>query len=173
MDHDNMESTIRIGPSTEYWRSISPVNTHDRRSEKEYDEFMSLARVVIGDTANDVVKAYVLQPFVGWEIGGGGGGPDLPVLILTFASGAVTALLPSLVQLVTAFLSKDQAREITVERGGDKITIKGTSRHEAMELLRLVFPELFGDKEGATQMLAKWLSESRPDETTRGEDEKD
>ena len=64
---------------------------------------------------------------------------SLPSIFLAFGSaGAFTALY----QVISKYLERHKEREISLERGGVKITIRAHSLPEERELLGKLFPEL-------------------------------
>ncbi len=73
-------------------------------------------------------------------------GPPIPLpdqilaLVLTLGSaGAFTAVY----QVLVKFLERNKDREITLQRGDTKITIRGHSLHEERALIRELYPESF------------------------------
>lgn len=77
--------------------------------------------------------------------GGGGGGPD-EILVTMIASGALGSALTTLYNSLHSYLSKDSARELTLERDGKRITVRGHSLPEEKELIRELFPEALKDR---------------------------
>ena len=74
---------------------------------------------------------------------GRGGGPGLPpeVLIAIVSSSALSTLINVIYQGVSKYLTRHEGRELTLERGGTRVTLKGRSLPEEMELIRQLFPE--------------------------------
>lgn len=93
---------------------------------------------------NGGVYEKLLMP-PGPETGGGGDGLG-EILITIVASGAVGSALTTLYNALNSYLSKDNSRELTLEREGKRITIKGHSLPEEKELIRELFPEALRER---------------------------
>jgi hypothetical protein len=71
----------------------------------------------------------------------GGGPPDIPpeILVAFVSGGALTAAINQLVQIVLTYLTRYQGRELTLEFGDKKITVKGHNKAEETELIKSLF----------------------------------
>lgn len=137
-----MKNWIIVSLSEEYYLSTrEPVTgEHGREFAKEEHEFWWLAE----DLAQIASQVYVLRPFHGAEQGGG---PEIPTLLISFASGSLAPVAIAFIQYLTKYLTRNASRELTIERGDAKVTLKGRSLSEEKQLLRMLFPELTDDPE--------------------------
>jgi hypothetical protein len=86
------------------------------------------------------LEIYSLHPFIGAEKGGGG--PDVPALLVAFGAGTLAPMVTAFVQYLMKYLSRNENRELTIERGDVKLTLKGRNLAEEKELIRMLFPEV-------------------------------
>lgn len=68
------------------------------------------------------------------------GGFPTEIVVALGSAGAFTALY----QIISNILEKDKNRELTIERDGNKITLKGHTLPEEKQLLRELAPDLIG-----------------------------
>jgi hypothetical protein len=75
----------------------------------------------------------------------GGGTPSVEILIaLAGVTGSiVTAVITAIYQSINKYMERDANREITVEKDGKRITLKGHSMPELKELFNSLYPEVF------------------------------
>ncbi len=67
-----------------------------------------------------------------------GWSPPSDIIVALGSAGVFTAVYKA----ISSFLSRNRDRELTLERGEVKITIKGHSLPEEMDLLKKIAPEL-------------------------------
>lgn len=128
----NINTWIIVSMSTEYFYSLlnQGPESKERREVLEFWRF--------GDELkNNASNIYFIHRFHGAETGGG---PEEPSLLLTITALAPVAI--SIIQAVTKYLTRNDNRELTIETGKDKITLKGRSLPEEKELLEWLFPNL-------------------------------
>jgi hypothetical protein len=136
---DLMERWLKISMSTEYFRSIQGTFSMDDNSDgyvAESQEFWMFADDLLASS----LEIYSLHPFIGAEKGGGG--PDIPALLVAFGAGTLAPMVTAFVQYLMKYLSRNENRELTIERGDVKLTLKGRSLAEEKELIRMLFPEM-------------------------------
>jgi hypothetical protein len=134
-----MDTWMMISMSAEYFRSIQ--SSESDGCTKEFSEESLEFWWFADELLRSGLQMYSLRPFNGAETGGGG--PDAPALLVTLAtSGALVQLAANLVQCLIKYLERNEKRELTIERGKTKLTLKGRSLYEEKELLRMLFPEL-------------------------------
>lgn len=63
---------------------------------------------------------------------------SIEIVVALGSAGAFTALY----QVLAKLLERNQGKEVTLERRGTKISLKGLSMHETNELLEQLTPEL-------------------------------
>ncbi|MCA9944788.1 MAG: hypothetical protein KC449_14970 [Anaerolineales bacterium] len=80
----------------------------------------------------------------------GGGGElvsiELLVVIATVSGSIATAVITAIYQTLNKYFERDGSREITIEKDGRKITLRGHSLPESKELLDWLFPEVIVDE---------------------------
>jgi hypothetical protein len=133
-----MDVWLMVSMSEEYFHSIQ--GSREERSKEfagEEFEFWWFGE----DLLKSASRIYSVRRFYGAERGGGA--PEVPALLVAFASGALAPIAAAIIQCVTKYLSRNQNRELTIERGDIKLTLKGRSLPEEKELLRMLFPELY------------------------------
>jgi hypothetical protein len=144
-----MEPTLILRAPQDY--IVSLVNKDAREEwEREEREYWQL----IDELAKNSFQVFILRPYTGEEMGGGG--VDLPDVLIALTSGLLGATVTSFYQLLIRYLSRHDNRELTVERGDRRLTIKGRSSAEERVLIRQLFPEL--------------LERSQQDRSTGGDD---
>jgi hypothetical protein len=74
-----------------------------------------------------------------FEGAGGPGGPPLELIIAL--SGTAGAICTALLSTFSKFLAKHESRELTIEREGKKLTLKGHNLKEERQLVEELFPE--------------------------------
>ncbi len=78
---------------------------------------------------------------------GGGGEFNVELLIVAELSiPVIKAVITAIYQSINKYLERDASRELTIEKDGRKITIKGHSILEQSELLEMLYPEMFLDE---------------------------
>lgn len=105
--------------------------------EATYEEEIEF-RNFIDDLASCLTPETTASPAYG---GGPGGTTTIEMLILFVSGGVFTATINAIYNLLQTYLQRYQSRELTFERDGNKITIKGQSPEEEMKWLRELFPE--------------------------------
>jgi len=73
----------------------------------------------------------------------GGGEPAVELLVAFsgMAGGIITAVITAIYQSIQKYMERNANREITLEKDGQLITLKGHSLPEMKELLQLLYPE--------------------------------
>jgi hypothetical protein len=74
-----------------------------------------------------------------------GGGIPNEIVIAFLAGGTLSGAISGLFHILTKFLARDDARELTLEKGEKKLTMKGHSLPEERVFVAELFPE-FGEK---------------------------
>ncbi len=87
----------------------------------------------------------------------GGGGQAYDIVIAFIAGGTLTAIINGIYQVIHAYLGKYQGRELTFEHGDKKITLKGRSAKEEMELLKTFFPESLNQNSSDDKVIRGYL----------------
>jgi hypothetical protein len=116
--------------------------------EKSRDKWLIEKEEILENLANKLRnEATVYQQFTPTSIPVTGGGPGLPpdIVIAFISGGALTAIINVIFQTVSKYLSRHESREVTLERGDNKITLKGRSTSEEIEMIKLLFPEVPAD----------------------------
>ncbi len=136
-----MDSTkLIIKMATDYFNIVVPDIEEYEPYPSELQEFWEFADSILY-IPSDV---YEVAKFHGSEAGG----PELeiPAILVSFSAGALAVSIQSLFQCIGKYLSRNSSREITIEKGGKKITMKGRSITEEKEFIKIIFPELLTDK---------------------------
>lgn len=137
-----MDSTkLLIKMSDDYFNIVAPDVEEYEPYPDELQEFWEFAEDVMRIPTN----VYSVTKFWGAEAGS----PELqiPAILVSFSAGALAASIQSLFQCISKYLSRNSSREITIEKGDVKLTMKGRSATEERELIKIVFPELSPDKD--------------------------
>jgi hypothetical protein len=133
-----MDIWLMVSMSEEYFHSIQ--GSQEERSKELAEEefkFWWLGE----DLLKSASRIYSVRRFYGAERGGGA--PEVPAFLVAFAYGALGQIAVAIVQYLTKYLNRNKDRELTIERGEIKLTLKGRSLPEEKELLRMLFPELY------------------------------
>ena len=126
--------------SADYFNIVVPDIEEYEPCPTEVQEFWEFAEYVMS-IPSDV---YAVTKFHGAEAGT----PELevPAILVSFSAGALAASIQSLFQCIGNYLSRNSSREITIEKEGVKLTLKGRSVAEEKEFIELLFPELLIDE---------------------------
>ena len=141
-----MDTTkLLIAMSTDYFNLVAPDIEEYEPYPAELQEFWEFAENVIR-IPSDV---YMVTKFHGVEAGS----PELevPAILVSFSAGALAASIQSLFQCIGKYFSRNSSREITIEKAGVKLTLKGRSVIEEKEFIKIFFPELLSDKNNANR----------------------
>ena len=131
--------------STDYFNIVAPDIEEYEPYPTELHEFWEFAEYVMR-IPSDV---YAVTKFHGAEAGT----PELevPAILVSFSAGALAASIQSLFQCIAKYLSRNSSREITIEKAGVKLTMKGRSVTEEKEFINILFPELLSNKNNANR----------------------
>jgi hypothetical protein len=143
-----MERWLKISMSAEYFSSIQGTSSMDDHLDgyvAESQEFWMFADDLLASS----LEIYSLHPFIGAEKGGGG--PDVPALLVAFGAGTLAPMVTAFVQYLMKYLSRNENRELTIERGDVKLTLKGRNLAEEKELIRMLFPEVLEEPEATSR----------------------
>jgi hypothetical protein len=66
---------------------------------------------------------------------------ELLIALAGVSGGVITAVVTAIYQSINKYMERDANREITLEKDGKRITLKGHSLPEAKELLEMLYPE--------------------------------
>jgi len=138
-----MNTKILISMSDSYFDIVLPEKEFDSGDTypNELTEFYEFA----ADVMRIPTDVYTVNRFYGPEAGSSLlNNPEILVAIL---AGSLAASIQSLFQCIIKYLSKNDNREITIERGETRLTIKGKDRFEEGKYIRLLFPELFAEQQ--------------------------
>jgi hypothetical protein len=133
-----MQPWLKISMSKDYFDSLGVAtnNVYDREYLAESREFWMFADELLASS----FEIDALHSFLGAEKGGGG--PDIPAMLIAFGAGTLTPMVTAFVQYLMKYLSRNENRELTIERGDVKLTLKGRSLAEEKELIKMLFPEI-------------------------------
>jgi hypothetical protein len=109
--------------------------------EEEHFDFWELAK----GSVKSSLRVYTMYEYLGEDAGGGG--VDLPDLLIAFSSGAFGVGITAFYQVLIKYLGRYEARELTIERGDTKISLKGRSLPEEKAFVKMLFPELIDGSE--------------------------
>ncbi len=131
---------LLIEMSTDYFDIVAPDIEEYEPYPVELQEFWEFAEDVMR-IPSDV---YTVTKFHGAEAGT----PELqvPAILVSFSAGALAASIQSLFQCIGKYFSRNSSREITIEKAGVKLTLKGRSLTEEKEFIKIFFPELSSNK---------------------------
>lgn len=113
--------------------------TKDNFSTDDVDKWLSEWELAVGEL-------YKLDNFTdlylrSYYYDGAGGPSGMPTEVIISVSGAAGVIASELIRVFRSFLTRDENRELTIEREGKKLTLKGHSLPEERELLAELFPE--------------------------------
>ncbi len=137
-----MDATkLLIKMSDDYFNIVAPDVEEYEPYPDELQEFWEFAEEVMR-IPTDV---YTVSKFWGAEAGS----PELqvPTILVSFSAGALAASVQSLFQCISKYFSRNSSREVTIEKGDVKLTMKGRSAVEEREFIKIVFPEFSYDKD--------------------------
>jgi hypothetical protein len=140
--NNTMKELLRISDST-----IKSESNHKLYLESELVQEMTMR---VQDAGGKIYHEFVLSAKeklnLGWV-------PPTEVIIGLGSAGVFTALY----QTISSYLTRNQNRELTLEKGNIKITIKGHSLPEETELLKKLAPELLpaGEKKKRKKKVSK------------------
>ncbi len=131
---------LLVEMSTDYFDIVAPDIEEYEPYPAELQEFWEFAEDVMR-IPSDV---YTVTKFHGAEAGT----PELqvPAILVSFSAGALAASIQSLFQCIGKYFSRNSSREITIEKEGVKLTLKGRSLTEEKEFIKIFFPELLSNK---------------------------
>lgn len=150
-----MDIKILISMSNDYFNIVVPDKEYDPRDPypNELSEFSEFA----ADVMRIPTDVYTVNKFYGPEAGSSL--LQSPEILVAIATGSLASSIQSLFQCITKYLSRNDNREITIERGGTRLTIKGKGRCEEEEYIRLLFPELLSEQQKAKKRTKKHPSQ--------------
>jgi len=119
-----MEEFLRISDT-----AINSKTKYQENLDSEFVEFFLEMKKRVQDAGSDI------------HYRGEGRGSYVPPTEIIVALGSA-GVFSALYQTISSYLTRNQDKELTLEKGDTKITIKGHTLPEEMKLLELFAPEL-------------------------------